>query len=149
MLSFLTQALLVILAAAIIQSNVVDGSYPSQRLPSDVDFKELAIIALLSFQAAGQIVASRSLGVGEIPTVVVTSMLCDMVSDPALCALKNEKRDRRAMAFVLTLVGAICGGWISKASGAVHPSLWFVAGLKLVLAAGWLFWKKKETTVTA
>lgn len=143
-LSFFGQSILVMLAAAIIQGRVIDGSYPSHRPAGTVDFKELVIIALLSFQAAGQIVASRSLQVGEIPTVVVTSMLCDLMSDPALLAwAKNDKRNRRFIAFVLTLVGAICGGWISKASGAVQPSLWTVAGIKLVLAIGWLFWPVK------
>ncbi|PHH89361.1 hypothetical protein CDD83_6207 [Cordyceps sp. RAO-2017] len=144
-LSFLSQAIIVILAAAIVQSGVVDGTYPSRRAPSDVDFKELIMIALLSFQAAGQIVSSRSLKVGEVPTVVVTSMLCDLVSDPALFALaRNDKRTRRFVAFVLTLVGAICGGWISKSTSAVHPSLWLVAGIKLALALVWVFWRSKE-----
>ncbi|OAA70426.1 DUF1275 domain protein [Cordyceps fumosorosea ARSEF 2679] len=143
-LSFLGQSIFVMLAAALIQGGVIDGSYPSHRAPGSVDFKEIAVIALLSFQAAGQIVSSRSLSVGEIPTVVVTSMLCDLMSDPALLAwAKNDKRNRRFMAFVLTLVGAICGGWISKASGAVQPSLWTVAGIKLVLSIGWLFWTEK------
>ncbi|PFH59816.1 hypothetical protein XA68_11864 [Ophiocordyceps unilateralis] len=140
--SFLSQACVVIVAAAIVQGGVVDGRYPSTRPPSHVDFKELIIIALLSFQAAGQIVSSRSLQVGEIPTVVVTSMLCDLVSDQALfSSARNEKRTRRFWAFVLTLVGAICGGWISKAVHAVHPSLWTVAGIKLLIAFGWAFWK--------
>lgn len=148
MLSFLIQAILVIAAASIVQGGVVDGSYPSKRLPTDVDFKELLIIALLSFQAAGQIVSSRTLKVGEVPTVVVTSMLCDLMSDPALFALaKNDKRNRRFIAFVLTLVGAICGGWISKAAGAVDPSLWTVAGIKLVIAFSWLFWKAEPDSV--
>ena len=142
MLSFFLQAAMVIVAAGIIEGGVIDGSYPSRRPPTDVDFKELIIIALLSFQAAGQIVCSRTLKMGEIPTVVVTSMLCDLMSDPALLTLaRNDKRDRRLVAFVLTLVGAICGGWISKASGSVDPSLWAVAGIKLVIALGWLFWK--------
>lgn len=132
---------MVALAAAIIQGGVIDGSYPSHKAPGSVDFKELVPVALLSFQAAGQIVSSRNLGVGEIPTVVVTSMLCDLMSDPKLITWsKNDKRNRRFMAFVLTLVGAICGGWISKGAKAVQPSLWTVAGLKLILAIGWLFW---------
>ncbi|TWU73117.1 hypothetical protein ED733_000370 [Metarhizium rileyi] len=147
-LSFLMQAMMVIIAASIVQSGVVDGSYPSKRRPIDVDFKELIIIALLSFQAAGQIVSSRTLKVGEVPTVVVTSMLCDLMSDPALFSLaRNDKRNRRFIAFVLTLVGAICGGWISKAAGAVHPSLWTVAGIKLVIAFAWLLWKAEPDSI--
>ena len=141
-LSFVGQAVFVIVAAAIVQGGVIDGRYPSRRDPSEVDFKELIIIALLSFQAAGQIVSSRKLNVGEVPTVVVTSMLCDLVSDPALFSIaRNDKRNRRAIAFVLTLLGGICGGWISKAAGAVDPSLWTVAGLKILIALAWVFWK--------
>ncbi|OAA72012.1 DUF1275 domain protein [Akanthomyces lecanii RCEF 1005] len=142
--SFLCQSILVMLAAALIQGRVIDGSYPSHRAPGSVDFKEIAVIALLSFQAAGQIVSSRTLSVGAIPTVVVTSMLCDLMMDPALLAwAKNDNRNRRFIAFVLTLVGAICGGWISKASGAVQPSLWTVAGIKLALAIAFVIWKEK------
>lgn len=142
-MSFVGQAIFVIVAAAIVQGGVIDGTYPSTRPASDVDFKELIIIALLSFQAAGQIVSSRKLNVGEVPTVVVTSMLCDLVSDPALFTIgKNEKRNRRFVAFVLTLLGGIVGGWISKAAGAVDPSLWTVAGLKILIALMWVFWKR-------
>ncbi|KAG6021625.1 hypothetical protein E4U41_002434 [Claviceps citrina] len=148
MLSFSLQFLMVTLAAAIIQGHIIDGSYPSKRPIGSVDFKELIIIALLSFQAAGQIVTSRTLKVGEIPTVVVTSMLCDLMSDPALFVLgKNDKRNRRFMAFVLTLLGAICGGWISKTAGAVGPSLWTVTGIKLGIACCWYFWKPEPDSV--
>lgn len=108
-----------------------------------MDFTELAPIALLSFQAAGQIVNSRGLGMGEVPTVVITSLLCDLVSDEnVLEPLKrNVKRNRRAIAFVLTLAGAICGGWLSKATGAVQPSLWFVACIKGLIILYWLSWR--------
>ncbi|RDA89181.1 hypothetical protein CP532_0545 [Ophiocordyceps camponoti-leonardi (nom. inval.)] len=157
-LSFLSQACIVVVAAAMVQGGVIEGRYPSTRASSSpsststspsstspsthVDFKELIIIALLSFQAAGQIVSSRSVGVGEVPTVVVTSMLCDLVSDRGLFSLSpNEKRTRRFCAFVLTLVGAICGGWISKAAQAVGPSLWTVAAMKLVIALVWGVWR--------
>jgi hypothetical protein len=141
-LSFSLQTICVITAAAIIQGGVIDGRYPSPRDPSDVEFAELAAVALLSFQAAGQIVNSRGLGVSEVPTVVITSLICDLVSDAQLLAplSRNAKRNRRAMAFVLTLLGAICGGWISKATGAVQPSLWFVAAIKAVITIAWLFW---------
>ncbi|KAG6017866.1 hypothetical protein E4U54_001780 [Claviceps lovelessii] len=148
MLSFFLQSLMVTLAAAIIQGGVIDGSYPSRRPITAVDFKELIIIALLSFQAAGQIVVSRTLKVGEVPTVVVTSMLCDLMSDPALFLVgKNDKRNRRFVAFVLTLLGAISGGWISKTAGAVDPSLWTVAGIKLSIACCWYFWKSEPDSV--
>lgn len=140
--SFFLQTVCVVVAAAIIQGGVIDGRYPSQRDPADVNFTELAAVALLSFQAAGQIVNSRGLGVSEVPTVVITSLLCDLVSDDRLLARysANEKRNRRAIAFVLTLLGAICGGWISKATGMVQPSLWLVAAIKAAITVGWLGW---------
>lgn len=141
-LSFLFQTVCVMVAAAIIQGGVIDGRYPSHRDPSDVDFTELAAVALLSFQAAGQIVNSRGLGVSEVPTVVITTLICDLISDERLLVpfAQNPKRNRRATAFVLTLVGAICGGWISKATGAVQPSLWLVAAIKASITITWLFW---------
>ncbi|KAL7626036.1 hypothetical protein AAE478_002806 [Parahypoxylon ruwenzoriense] len=138
--SFLLQTVCVAVAATIIQTGIVDGRYPSQRDPADVDFLELVPVALLSFQAAGQIVNSRGLGVGEVPTVVITTLLCDLISDEQILLPlgKNVKRNRRAVAFVLTLLGAICGGWISKATSAVQPSLWFVAAIKAAITLSWL-----------
>ncbi|KAI2615291.1 hypothetical protein GGR54DRAFT_306664 [Hypoxylon sp. NC1633] len=135
--SFFLQTVFVVIAATIIQTGVVDGTYPSPRDPNDVEFLELAPIALLSLQAAGQIVNSRGLGVGEVPTVVITSLLCDLVSDEGLLnpLRENANRNRRAVAFVLTLLGAICGGWISKWTGAVQPSLWFVAAIKAAITS--------------
>ncbi|GAW12158.1 hypothetical protein ANO14919_015160 [Xylariales sp. No.14919] len=145
-ISFLVQTIFVFLAAAIIQGGLIDGRYPSQRDPADVDFAELAPIALLSFQAAGQIVNSRGLGVSEVPTVVITTLLCDLVSDPNIFAplTKNPKRNKRAVAFTLTLVGAIIGGFISKVTGLVQNSLWLVAGLKFSITVFWIFCGKEK-----
>lgn len=107
-----------------------------------IHWNQLAPIALLSFQSAGQIVSSRALDVGEIPTVVITSLLCDLFSDPKLFdpPTKNIKRNRRIIAFVLTLVGAIIGGWVSKATKGVQTMLWVAGAIKFVLAAMWSFW---------
>ncbi|KAF2446532.1 hypothetical protein P171DRAFT_357602 [Karstenula rhodostoma CBS 690.94] len=138
--SFILQTACVIIAAIIIQSGTVDGHYPSNRDPRDVNFTEMAVVALLSFQAAGQIVNSRGLGVSEVPTVVITSLVCDLVSDELLFAglTKNGKRNRRFIGFVLTLLGAIVGGWISKATGQVGPCLWFVVALKAFISLYWV-----------
>lgn len=140
-LSFLTQTVLVAVAAAVVQAGVVDGTYPSAATTpagGRPDFTNLAMVALLSFQAAGQIVNSRGLGVGEVPTVVITSLLCDLLGDPALLARANPKRDRRAAAFVLTLAGAVAGGWLSKAIGAVQPALWLAAAVKAAITVFFL-----------
>ncbi|KAI2635258.1 DUF1275 domain protein [Xylaria nigripes] len=145
-ISFLIQTIFVTLAATIIQCGLLDGRYPSPRNPSDVNFTELVPIALLSFQAAGQIVNSRGLGVSEVPTVVITTLLCDLISDPNIFAplSQNPKRNKRAVAFTLTLLGAIAGGAISKRTGFVQNSLWIVAALKLGITIFWLFCGKEE-----
>lgn len=138
--SFALQTICVIIAAAIIEGGIINGQYPSTRDPRDVNFTELAAVALLSFQAAGQIVNSRGLGVGEVPTVVITSLVCDLVSDELLFAglMENGKRNRRFIGFVLTLLGGITGGWISKSTGQVGPCLWFVAAIKACITLYWV-----------
>ncbi|TGJ80994.1 hypothetical protein E0Z10_g7770 [Xylaria hypoxylon] len=113
-LSFLVQTIFVALAAGIIQGGLIDGR--------------------------------RGLGVAEVPTVVITTLLCDLVSDPNIFApfAQNPKRNKRAVAFTLTLVGAIAGGFISKATGFVQNSLWIVAGLKALITIFWFFCGKEK-----
>ncbi|KAM3068094.1 hypothetical protein ACMFMF_009459 [Clarireedia jacksonii] len=155
-LSFAIQLAFVIISAAIIQghllSNASSGLNSTTRgevKAGDIDWAQLAPIGLLSFQAAGQIVASRTLGVGEVPTVVITSLLCDLMSDVKLGVAinKNPKRNKRFVAFVLTLVGGIVGGWLSKGTGEVQSVLWLVAGIKFALMGSWLISKVDEQDV--
>lgn len=146
-LGFLLQAVCVCIAAALVQAGAV--AQRQQIGAAHVDWRELAPIALLSFQAAGQIVASRVLGVGEVPTVVVTSLLCDLMSDPLLASRPllrgRRKRNNRIAAFVLTLVGSIIGGWMLKGTGQVQPVLWLVFGIKASISMSWVMWKAEET----
>lgn len=78
----------------------------------------------------------------EIPTVVVTSLLCDTASDPELFGklTANAKRNRRVGAFLCILVGAVAGGWIARATGGVHTALWIAAGVKAGIAVSWIVW---------
>ena len=145
--SFLLQTIFVFVAAGIVEGGAIDGAVPSTT--RDIVWNQLAPIALLSFQAAGQIVGSRALGIGEIPTVVITSLLCDLFSDPNIAnpLQKNAKRNRRAVAFALTVVGAIAGGWISKASSGVEAALWVAGGMKGLITFAWLVWSTTSTPV--
>ncbi|TVY20710.1 hypothetical protein LARI1_G000956 [Lachnellula arida] len=140
MSSFILQSICILIASGLIEGGAIDGTVPSRF--SVVHWNQLAPIALLSFQSAGQIISSRALDVGEIPTVVITSLLCDLFSDPLLfdSHVKNPKRNRRAAAFVLTLVGAIIGGWVSKATRGVQTMLWVAGAVKFLLAMLWIFW---------
>ncbi|KUI53805.1 hypothetical protein VP1G_01114 [Cytospora mali] len=139
--SFFIQTICIAIAAALIQAGVI----ADRKNYATNDWTEMAGIAFLSFQAAGQIVSSRVLGVNELPTVVITSLMCDLWSDPKLFAMaSNPKRNNRIAGFVLTLVGSIVGGWMLKGTGTVQPVLWLVCGIKFVIGLGWVLWKGQE-----
>lgn len=139
-LSFLTQGGILLLAAGFVQGEVVEGRL--HRLNLEIDWRQCLPIALLSFQAAGQIVASRALGHDTIPTVVLTSMMYDVATDPRLLVKwsENPKRNQRVGAFVAVVVGAVAGGFLSIGTGRMQNTLWLVGGLKLVIAGAWGFW---------
>lgn len=144
LLSFAVQFVCIIIAAAIVQGDVISGS-PDQPFFA----KELAPLALLAFQSSGQIVAGRNLGYNELPTVVLTSVYCDLFSDAKLFTSgihENPKRNRRALAVVCLFAGAVIGGFMSKEVG-LGPALWLAAGIKGVLVICWIIWRKKTTPV--
>ena len=145
--SFALQSVIVLVAAAVVQTGVVDGNLGT--IPSDVQWKSEIPIALLSFQSAGQIIGSRTLNLAEVPSVVLTSMLCDLASDPNLTGplRSNTKRNRRAMAFLAILVGAIVGGFISEGSGKVAVVLWIACSLKVLISFAWMFWPAKKASM--
>ena len=144
MTSFALQSVIVFVVAAVIQAGVVNGSLDT--INTDIMWEDEIPISLLSFQAAGQIVGSRALGVTEIPSVVLTSMLCDIASDPEIAApLKsNAKRNRRALAFSCILVGAIVGGYIGEATRRMQIDLWIAGGIKVLITTAWFFWPEKR-----
>ncbi|KAB8237540.1 YoaK family protein [Aspergillus alliaceus] len=147
-LSFSLQVVMLILTASLVQGGAISGIPLHNSVTTETNWSQEVPIVLLSIQSAGQIVASRALGYNEIPTVVITSLLCDLMSDPKLFLLRNEKRDRRVIAFVLTLVGAIAGGWITKATGDIYAVLWIAAGIKLGIVSAWIFWKQELELAT-
>lgn len=144
--SFFIQACILIIASSIFQSGAIDGTVSlSGASPRDIEWKSLTPIALLSFQAAGQLIGSRVLELSEIPTVVVTSLLCDLASDPLLFGhlTANAKRNRRVLAFAGILVGGIAGGFISSRRGEVMAPLWIASGVKLCITMSWIVWPEQ------
>ncbi|KAE8389100.1 hypothetical protein BDV23DRAFT_173411 [Aspergillus alliaceus] len=112
-LTFFLQTAMLIITAALVQSGTIPGI---RRLPGDS--------ANTDIQSAGQIVASRALGYNEVPTVVITSLLCDLASDPKLFFLRNAKRDRR--------------GWMTKVTGDIYAVMWLAAGIKFIISMAWV-----------
>ncbi|KAJ5832522.1 hypothetical protein N7474_000833 [Penicillium riverlandense] len=141
--SFQIQTILIIIAVALIEADLIPHTSADASLDGGPLFLELIPIALLAFQSAGSMTCSRSLGYNEIPTVVLTSVYFDIASDPAITdkPTANVKRNRRIGGVVSLLIGAIVGGWLSKSSGGMESALWMAAGLKFVAGCGWLFWK--------
>lgn len=105
----------------------------------------MAPLALMAFQFGGQIVTSRILGFNEVPTNVLTSLYCDLLSDPLLLAPfgGNVKRDRRVSAVLLMLAGAILGGWLQRSKAGMPAALWIAGAVKMAIAVAWLTWKGK------
>ena len=136
--SFMVQSVIILLSAALVQGGVVNGDLAD--ISDDIDWMTCIPIALLSFQSAGQIVGSRTLGLSEVPTVVVTSMLHDITTDKGLLKKDNVKRNRRVTAFFVLLAGAIAGGFIAERSGGMQIPLWVAGGLKMAITVAWLFW---------
>lgn len=130
-LSFLLQGLSILVAAILIATEVIPENNPNNN-------RILIGIPILAWQFGAQVVASRALGYSEIPTTVLTSVYNDLASDPDLWSWKNAKRNRRAAAAVMVLVGGICGGWLSRLKGGFNIVLWLGGVIKVVLGLGWL-----------
>lgn len=156
-LSFLVQSGAIFLAAALAQAQVV-SDFAQAEVPgfgggendaASLTGSQIVLlpVALLAWQFGGQISSSRMLGFGEVPTCVLTSVYCDLLSDPKILApLKdNAKRNRRFMAIVLLLLGGICGGWLQRSAGGMTAVLWIAGFIKLMLAVSWTLWRSKET----
>lgn len=142
--SFLFQSILIFVSAALVQRSVVPSPVGTNELdPANVRFIELLPIGLLAFQSGGQVVTSRLLGLNEVPTTVLTSLYCDLVSDPHLLAKDNVKRNRRIASVVTLLVGGIIGGWLCRSSVGMAAALWLAGAVKVALAVAWLTWKPK------
>lgn len=142
-LSFLLQGLCIFVAAALVQSHVV----PSTDIENgSVSFIELVPLGFLAFQSGGQIVTSRILGFNEVPTTVLTSVYCDIASDPKVLAPigANVKRNRRFGAVLGILIGGIAGGWLSKSKAGMSTALWIAGAIKFIIAVSWAGWKSKE-----
>ena len=142
-LSFLAQTVLILIAGTLVQLELVPVPVglrtPVAANPTDPALMELVPIALLSFQASGQLVASRVLGFLDTPTTVVTTAYCDVVFDRALFRWPNVRRDRMASTIVLLLLGGICGGWLVRSEGRMPAVMWIAAVVKMGVAGMWVF----------
>lgn len=130
----------------VVQRN--DSEFLMFTMPSAFPGSDFAAITILAFQSAGQIVASRALKYNAMPTVVLTSLYCDLMSDAQLFTAplgQNADRNRRFLGAVLLLCGAISGAFLTKSEVGFKGGLWIAVGIKIAMAMAWFFWKQKKT----
>ena len=108
---------------------------------------DLIPIGLLSFQAAGKVVASRVLEYNGLPCVVLTSLYTDLMSDPGLFTAgltSNVQRNRRVGGAVFYFIGAVLGGFAAGSDIGFSGALWIAAILQFIVAAAWMLWPVAE-----
>ena len=103
-------------------------------------------IALIAFQSAGQAVTSRVLAYGSMTSVVLTSIYCDLFSDPKLFTKPsaNAERNRRATAPILLLIGAFFGGLWAHSDFGLAGALWTAVVLKTGVVVAWCCWSAED-----
>ncbi|KEF53613.1 uncharacterized protein A1O9_10588 [Exophiala aquamarina CBS 119918] len=133
--SFSAQLVLVTSAAIIVHVDAERGG--------DLRWEVLVPLALVAFQSSGQAVTSRALQYSSLTSVVLTSIYCDLFSDPLIMAglTQNDERNRRAAAPVLLLLGAMVGGLWAHSSVGLSGALWTAATMKIIIILAWCFWK--------
>ncbi|KAK2745659.1 hypothetical protein FQN57_003555 [Myotisia sp. PD_48] len=144
--SFCLQTAAILISSILVQTGVVDSS--TEASSHGVHWIQVLPLALLAFQAAGQIVTSRLLGLDEIPTLVLTTVICDLLMGRHLFNWhegwkKNHIRVRRLATLLALFSGAMLSGGLSKVGGLSAP-LWLATGVKMVITACWVVWRRME-----
>lgn len=141
--SFGLQTTAIIISSILVHTGLIDSI---SDLPSKghhhphAQWLQMIPIALLAFQAGGQIVASRMLQVDEIPTVVLTTVLADLLIDARMLARRNVVRNRRVATVLALFAGAMVSGAVTQGVG-LECALWMAAGGKAVVMACWVGWR--------
>ncbi|KAH6691398.1 hypothetical protein F5X68DRAFT_201829 [Plectosphaerella plurivora] len=107
---------------------------------SDLSWNVLVPIALIAFQSCGQAVTSRALKYNALTSVVLTSIYTDLFGDADLFKGRNAERNRRVVAPLMLVVGAIGGGLFAHSNVGIAGALWLASILKLFMVAAWAFW---------
>lgn len=139
MTSFAAQLALIVAAAVIVTTQ---PNPTGDEDPTLLEWQVAIPLALVAFQSSGQAVTSRALGYNSMTSVVLTSIYCDLFSDPYLLAgfTANAERNRRATAPVLLLMGAIFGGLWAHSSVGLAGALWTAVVLKSIIVGTWVVW---------
>ncbi|OAP62536.1 hypothetical protein AYL99_01763 [Fonsecaea erecta] len=133
--SFAIQLLLVVVAAVVVMVDSKQGN--------DLRWEVIVPLSLVAFQSSGQAVTSRALQYNSLTSVVLTSIYCDLFSDPLIMAglTQNAERNRRAAAPLLLLFGAVLGGLWAHSPVGLAGALWTAAALKITIILAFFLWR--------
>lgn len=159
--SFLIQTICIGVSADLVRNGYSSGSpaegddsIAGSTLPRDPGFPwtDLIPVALLAFQAAGKVVASRALEYNPLTAVVLTTLYADMVSDPRFLTaglMSNGPRNRKLAAVALYFAGAVLGGVAASSSIKFTGGLIIATAIQLAMALAWLVWRSDDGDVEA
>lgn len=137
-LSFGLQTTFLLIAAVLAQVHAISDT-PNQ---DPTQWLQNVAIALVAFQSAGQILASKFLGFPEIPTVALTALMCDLFLDKQLFQRpwsSNPRRNRKLGFIVALLFGAMTAGGMAKDYG-LASGLWLAMAMKGAITLSWFVW---------
>jgi uncharacterized membrane protein YoaK (UPF0700 family) len=166
--SFSVQTVFIVIAAVLVTEDLVSNkpfeagtfSSGSARNPSKMpNFLDLCPVAILAFQAAGQVTLSRLLSMLDLPTIVLSTLYHDFTAD--LYSLRVSWRNRSSLrnfflgpqrrqatrfaSIVSLFVGGIIGGETYKSKAGMAGALWMAAFLKLAVTLAYLFWRQQKS----
>lgn len=147
---FTVQTIAIYFSAIIVEIDLVKPKSEDPHAP--IQWMQALPLSFLAFQAAGQVIASRILGFADMPTILITGAMTDLIIDPKLFqpgrGWRNNhvKRNRKAsMVFALFLGSAVSGALMRNVG--LASSLWLAASLKASVTASWFVWKGKAKDV--
>jgi len=142
-ISFVFQAVFLGLVALLLTiHNIPSGDWSYVSNP-----RVMYALASLSTQFGMQVATARLLSFEELHTVGLSVCFADLAIDPHYCAKENPKRNRRLLSVLTFFIGAISGGWLTRAGMPLMGFLWIAFGLKFLIAVGTLIgiWDGKES----
>lgn len=141
----------------------ISGTFSSgshlQQTGRNPNYLDLCPIALLSFEAAGQVCLSRVLAVIELPTIVLSTLYHDFFADlyntrqtwKQSSSIKDftltrfRRQEKRLFSIVALFMGAFVGGEMYKSRVGMASALWTAAGLKFILSIAFAAWRKEKS----
>ena len=167
MFSFIIQTVLIPIAALMVSIDLVSnqpfvaGEFSSGTMGQEFGpphYLDLCPVAILAFQAAGQVCLSRVLSLIELPTIVLSTLYHDFTADlfgihdawrKGLSLLdfilvQWRRQEKRLASIVALFVGGLVGGEMYKSAAGMSGALWMAAWLKGAISLTFLAWKKDD-----